>query len=202
MQASARTAAVALGAALLIAGCGGGGGHGTRTTSTSSREASVPTTATLTSPQTTTPTTATLTVPQTSTARTSTTTTNTSSARSSTTRTSTTRTSTTAPRRRRHRRGPTRAQLGAANCRRSVEQSGLLTSDEKAQLEVLCGYAWSGNRAGVAQAKRRLCETIVADAGIVGSEAAAEVASCEASGQPAHPIPGGGIPPGASFGLR
>jgi hypothetical protein len=43
---------------------------------------------------------------------------------------------------------------------------------------------------------------MVADSGITGANAAAQVASCEQSGQPAHPVPPGGIPPGASFALR
>jgi hypothetical protein len=205
MQLFVRTAAVALVTALVLAGCGGGSHH-TRTTSSSTAGASVPTTATLTAP--TTPTTATLTTPQTTTTRTTTTTTRTSRTRTSTTRTSTTRTSTTrtsttrAPRRHRRPRGPTRAELGTTSCQRVVEQSANLTNDEKAQLEQLCRFAWNGNRSGVAKAKRTLCVTIVADSGLVGPTAAAEIASCEQSGQPAQPIPAGGIPPSASFALR
>jgi hypothetical protein len=208
MQPLVRTAALALVAALILAACGGGSHPTSTSTSSSTAGASVPTTATLTQPQTTTPTTATLTTPQTTTTRTTTSRTRTSTTRTSTTHTSTTRTSTTRtsttrpPRRHRRPRGPTRAQLGTASCRRGVEQTTILTNDEKAQLEQLCQFAWNGNRAGVAKAKRTLCITIVADSGLVGPTAAAEIASCERSGQPAQPIPPGGIPPGASFALR
>ena len=212
MQLFVRTAAVALVTALVLAGCGGGSHH-TRTTSSSTAGASVPTTATLTATR------------RLRRRRRSRRRRPRRPARPRRRRGP--RGRGRPPRGRRPRGRPPRGRRPRAtlddaprpggtgvragrrapssattSCQRVVEQSADLTNDEKAQLEQLCRFAWNGNRSGVAKAKRTLCVTIVADSGLVGPTAAAEIASCEQSGQPAQPIPAGGIPPSASFALR
>ena len=71
-----------------------------------------------------------------------------------------------------------------ALCERNVAQSNVLTAAERSQLDSLCRLAWTGHLtpAAFAAAQRKLCMTMVADSGLVGTAATVSEQSCEQSG--------------------